>query len=191
MDVFEYLSVLVSVILGLGITHLLAGASKMVHHRDTMRLYLPHIVWTVNLLLLILAIWWGMFWWSTLHDWFFFQFLFIVTYAICLFLSAGMLYPWSIPDDFDFERHFMYNRRWFFGFVMAGWIIDIPETLLKGDIGLREVPVLYFVFAGWNIASCLLGILFEQRRVQTVLSLQWFVVVAAYLGVTTLAEIAA
>jgi len=191
VDVFEYLSVLVSVILGLGITHLLAGTSKMIHHRNTMRLFWPHIVWTVNLLILILAIWWGMFWWSTLHDWFFFQFLFIATYSIFLFLSAGMLYPWTIPADFDFEQHFMHNRRWFFGFVLAGWVIDIPETLLKADIGLRDTPTMYLVFAGWNIASCLLGIVIGNRTAQLVLSLTWFAVVVTYLGVTTLAEIAA
>ena len=36
MGVFEYLGVLLSVILGLGLTHLLAGLSKIIHHRKTL-----------------------------------------------------------------------------------------------------------------------------------------------------------
>ena len=93
MTVFEYLSVLMSVIFGLGITHLLAGISKVIHHRDTMRIYWVHIAWAFNLLVYILAIWWGMFWWSTAEEWFFFQYLFIVLYAICL------LYTSDAADD--------------------------------------------------------------------------------------------
>lgn len=67
MSVFEYPGILVSVIMGLGITHMLAGVSKMIHHRETMKIYWVHIVWTLNLLLVIIAIWWGMFWWSFLR----------------------------------------------------------------------------------------------------------------------------
>ena len=34
MGIFEYLGVLISVIMGLGITHPAIGASKLVQHRD-------------------------------------------------------------------------------------------------------------------------------------------------------------
>ena len=41
MAVFEYLGVLISVIMGLGITHLATGASKLIQNRGTVRLYVP------------------------------------------------------------------------------------------------------------------------------------------------------
>ena len=64
MAVFEYLGVLISVIMGLGITHLATGASKLIQNRGTVRLYVPHLLWTLNVLIYILLVWWGMFWWS-------------------------------------------------------------------------------------------------------------------------------
>lgn len=37
MGVFEYLGVILSVIMGLGVTHILAGLSKTIHHRKQSR----------------------------------------------------------------------------------------------------------------------------------------------------------
>ena len=45
MGVFEYIGVLISVIMGLGITHLATGASKLIQHRDKVRFCLPHALW--------------------------------------------------------------------------------------------------------------------------------------------------
>ena len=157
MTVFEYLSVLMSVIFGLGVTHLLAGVSKIIHHRDTMRIYWVHLVWAFNLLVYILAIWWGMFWWSTAQEWYFFQYLFIVLYAILMFLAAGMLFPWSLENDFDGERHFMYNRRWFFGIHALCWLVDIPETFSKADGGLRDAPSFYVAYVGLMLSISVAG----------------------------------
>ncbi|MDJ0792774.1 MAG: hypothetical protein QNI98_00930 [Woeseiaceae bacterium] len=56
MGVFEYLGVLISVIMGLGVTHLATGASKLIHNRDSVKFYLPHALWTVNVLIFILLI---------------------------------------------------------------------------------------------------------------------------------------
>jgi len=41
VGVFEYIGVLISVIMGLAITHLAVGASK---------LCLPHALWTINVI---------------------------------------------------------------------------------------------------------------------------------------------
>ena len=50
MTLFEYLGILISVVMGLGITHLLIGVSKTIHLRRTLRIYWVHSVWSVNLL---------------------------------------------------------------------------------------------------------------------------------------------
>ena len=70
----------------------------------------PHTAWAANILVYILVIWWGMFWWSSLAEWTFFNFLFVTLYAIALFLLAAMLYPWDLRSDFDFRKYFFKNR---------------------------------------------------------------------------------
>ena len=48
---FEYLGVLIAVILGLSLTHLLRGLSKLIHLRRTCRVYWVQVVWTINILI--------------------------------------------------------------------------------------------------------------------------------------------
>jgi hypothetical protein len=59
MSAFEYLSVFISIILGLAIVHLLGGVSLILDRRVTARLYWVHMVWVINMFSLITWIWWG------------------------------------------------------------------------------------------------------------------------------------
>ena len=190
MSVFEYLGVFISVIFGLGVTHILAGLSKMIHDRETIHVYWVHVVWSINVLVLMLAVWWGMFWWSTLEQWSFFQFLYIVFYAITLFLLSGILYPWDQPKNYDFKTHFIRNRGWFFGIQFVGWLIDIPETTMKAGEGLRGLPPVYVGFVSALLLLCATGAITKNLKLHAALCILWSVIVVSYLGFTTLSQIA-
>ena len=174
MGVFEYIGVLISVILGLGITHLATGATKLIQHRDEVKFYLPHMLWTVNILLLILLIWWGMFSWSEHNNWYAFEYLFITLYAIVAFFLASMLYPWDMAKDIDVREYFFKNRIWFFSALLIAWCIDGIETIIKADTGLRPIPQGYFGFLGLQILIALIGIGSRNQFVQKVLSVIFF-----------------
>ncbi len=190
MSLFEYLGVLLSVVMGLAITHVLVGISKSIHMRATIKPYWVHLLWAVNVLTYVIGVWWGMFWWSGQDSWTFFQFMFVVLYAIFLFLLASLLYPWDFPADFDFEKQFFSNRRWFFGILGVAWCIDIPETLLKGAVSLREVPQHYFVFVGVLLVLTSIGIATASRRYHGFFAVFWLIWFVGYLSLTTLAKIA-
>jgi hypothetical protein len=190
MSVFEYLGVLLSVVMGLGLTHLLTGLSKTIHHRDTLRIYWVHLVWVFNVALYIVAIWWGLFWWSGQSSWSFLQFLFILLYAVVLFLLASLLYPWDVAADQDFEEHFWRTRPWFFAILAIAWMIDVPETVLKGQEGLRAMPAEYAVFAATQVTLAIIGASTSNRRFHSVYAVLWPVITVGYLTLTTLAQIA-
>ena len=58
MGAFEYLSVLISIILALGMTRVLAGVGEMLQARSRRRIYWVHAIWIVNLFLyLVVASW--------------------------------------------------------------------------------------------------------------------------------------
>ncbi|MEN8376968.1 MAG: hypothetical protein ABFS34_16190 [Gemmatimonadota bacterium] len=190
MTVFEYLSVLLSVVMGLGLTHILVGFSKSVHHRDTLKVYWVHVAWGVNVIVYIVGIWWGMFWWSGLPEWTFVEFLLVFAYTVSLFLLASILYPWDIPPDFDFEDHFYRNRSWFFGLLTVAWFIDIPETVLKAEGGLRGLPPSYWGFVAVIILSAVIAALTGNRRFHAAFAVFWFLWVTSYLTLTTLGQIA-
>ena len=174
MGIFEYIGVLISVIMGLGITHLATGATKLIQHRDEVKFYLPHMLWTVNILLFILLIWWGMFSWSDHNTWYAFEYLFITLYAIVAFFLASMLYPWDMAKDIDVREYFFRSRIWFFSALLIAWCIDGIETIIKADAGLRPIPQGYFGFLGVQLLIALIGIGSRNQFVHTVLSVIFF-----------------
>jgi len=55
MDPFSYLSVLISIILALGMTRVLAGVGELLPARSRRGLYWVHAVWVVNLFLYLVV----------------------------------------------------------------------------------------------------------------------------------------
>ena len=190
MGVFEYLGVLLSVIMGLGVTHLLGGLSKTIHHRTTVKLYWVHTLWALNILIYIVIIWWGMFWWSNQQEWSFFQFLLLTLYAIVLFFAASLLFPWDLSENFDFERHFFETRPWFFSIHAVAWCIDIPETIFKSDGGLRDLPDAYIVLIAPLLILSMIGIFWSNKAFHKFFAVFWPIFVVGYLSNTTLVQIA-
>ncbi len=191
MGVFEYIGVLISVIMGLGITHLATGATKLIQHRDKVRFCLPHALWTVNVLIYILLIWWGMFWWSGHDNWFAYEYLFITLYAIVLFFLASMLYPWDMDKDIDVRAYFFRNRLWFFGALFVAWSMDIPETLLKSSADLRATPQEYFWFVGLQLMIATTGLSTRNHFVHLLLPILWFTITVYYVLMSALGQISA
>ncbi len=190
MSVFEYLGVLLSVIMGLGVTHILVGLSKTIHHRKTITLFWVHSLWAINVLIYIVIVWWGMFWWSGQQEWSFFQFLLLVLYAIVLFFAASLLFPWDLPDDFNFEAHFFDTRPWFFSVLAVAWCIDIPETVLKSAGGLRDLPEAYVALVIANLVLFILAMFWSNQTYHKAFAVVWPVYMIGYLSITTLAQIA-
>ena len=56
---FEYVAVLVSIIVGLALTQILRGVGRMVTTKDGPRGYWVHLVWTLYLFLLIVMLCWS------------------------------------------------------------------------------------------------------------------------------------
>ena len=190
MVIFEYLGVLISVIMGLGVTHLAVGASKLVQNRDQCKPYLAHSLWSLAILLYILIVWWGMYWWSNHSDWRSYQYLFITFYALVLFFLSALLYPYDMSKNIDVEAYFFKQRRWFFSAFIVAWLLDIPETLIKGGHGLRSVPPDYLIFIVMHIGLCVIGLVTENRKVHLALPIAWIIFTMIYIGSSTMSVIA-
>lgn len=186
---FEYIGVLISVILGLGMTHIFSGFGRMIQDRSNTRLYWVHLLWCINILIYILAIWWGMFWWNKLQNWTVYHYLFITLYTSIMFLLASMLFPWEKVEKLDFEQFFYQHRIWFFAIQLVAWLIDIPETWFKQVEHLRDMPHDYPVFIGSLVLICLTGMITENRKIHSILPIIWLMIVSGFLSLTTLAEI--
>jgi hypothetical protein len=187
---FDYLGVLISVVLGLALTHVLRGLAKLIQLRHEVRPYWVHVLWTANVVIYVLGIWFGMYWWKGLEVWTVEWFFFIAGYAVVIFMWASMLYPPEFSSGLQCEAYFFGNRRWFFGFQLAVVLLDIPETLYKQTTHLRMVPSQYIVVIPAFLIITLAGLLSGNRRLHAVLPIAWLVTILSYLFLTSLEHIA-
>ena len=136
MSQFEFIAVLVSVIVGLGIVHLLRGVALFFTARERHKPYWVHLLWTWNVFHYIVFYWWFLWRWTAATEWHLALFLFVLIYAIALYLMTVILYPSENVGDRDFRQVFQANRRPFFALWILLALIDVADTRLKMAIGL-------------------------------------------------------
>ena len=119
MDQFEYVMVLVSIIVGLGIAHILLGIGGIIDRlsrkEDHLELSLAHASW-----LGFCFAWLVMFWWweyrfsSRVADWTMGLYLFLIGYAVTLFLLQAVLVPRTWDGVTSLKEYFLERRAWYF-----------------------------------------------------------------------------
>src|SRR5438270_6060915 len=128
MDAFSYLSVLLSIIVGLGLTQLLTATGRLIRHRDRVRVDWLPLLWAVVLLVVFVQVWWSMFGLRLQRDWTFGGFLFILAQTCALYLMAAVLLPEQIDaESTDLAEHYERQHRWFFSFLAAALIISLSK----------------------------------------------------------------
>ncbi len=147
MNAFEYLSVLISIILALGMTRVLAGVGEMLQARSHRRLYWVHLLWVVNLFLYLVVAWWIFYRWRNQQPWTFFLFVFVLISPTILFLASLLLFPreGSIDESISYKTHYYANHRAFFILFGLFTPVDIVDSLLKGLPHFLQLGWPYFV----------------------------------------------
>lgn len=173
MSEFEFLAVFVSIVIGLGVTHLLYGVARIIHNRDRVELDVLHMVWTANVLLLILLNWWILFLWADHSHWSFSIYLLLMTWGIALYMLAVVLYPPDIREEESYGELFEKNRKWLFGtfIVFAG--LDIAQTWVRGQL---FDPPIYLPFVLHYVVLAAMGIVVANRHFQQVFG--WYILVS-------------
>ena len=121
MDEWGFLSVIVSIILGLSITQLLEGISQLINERDRVSFYGPAVGWCLLLLVIDVQAWWAMFGYRDRHVWTFAQFGTLLLEVILLYLLAALALPNITGGEgqVDLRRNYFRHKGWFFGFFVS------------------------------------------------------------------------
>lgn len=129
MTPFEYITVLISIILGMGITQLVTGVADAIHQWGKTKLYWPHLVWVGFVFFLHLQDWWETYALQTYASWRLSTFMFVVLYPINLFILARLLFPLATTGGVDFKTFYFSNYRKFFL-----WIIILSMVALINNL---------------------------------------------------------
>jgi hypothetical protein len=180
----EYLSVLVSIVVGLGISHVLSGVGNLLVDRLRVRFWW---VWGVGVLMVFLAhvqFWWGTFSVGTAVSANFFAFLFFLLTPIALYLAAVVLLPTFEGDgEIDLRAHFLANHRWFFGFVALVPLLNaVRSVVISGDPPFNLDRLFEGVFVVIQVA----GALTPRAGVQKAIAVTNLVLFVAMVVLTSL-----
>ena len=169
MTHFEYISVMVSIIMGLGIVRLLGSFDKVFsEHR-----YWPHAVWVLTLFWLHVQNWWA--YWE----------IRTVSFNVALYSTwvgyASLMYLTTVAltnrrsDDTPWKEHFFAQRRWFFGVMILTIILAIFLTRLFFGASLlhpyRAIQLTLLALVIWAAVS-------DREKYHKIISVLFFIFMA-------------
>lgn len=169
MTSFEYVMVLVSIVVALAIAHLLTALGECVRRirgkGESIKLDAVFLLWVGYVLIWLVAFWWWEFkFQEVVTAWSFGLYLFVIGYAIGLFMLAEILAPYRMKDVTDTYVDFKDGRRWFFGTFLLVQVFDFFDTYLKGfEWVMRPASVGIVVVTA---ATAIIGFVSERRSVQ-------------------------
>ena len=169
MDAFGYLSVLISIILGLAITQVLQGYRALLLARGRIHADPAPLIWSGLVLLFAAQAWWASFGLNERHNWDFLDFGVILLQMGLLYMLSALVLP-DVPaeETLDLAGHFDRHRKGFFAFLIA----MLASSVLKEAVLEHRLPsplnlTFHLVLAAIGVA----GMIFRERRVQLGLSI--------------------
>ena len=128
---FEYVSILISIILGLGITQILSAITDLLYHYKKVKFYWPHLLWIGFILFLHVQDWFVTYQLREKHSWYLPELFFILFYPILLFAIAKMLLPTNESEErYNMKLFYMSQYRIIFFIVSLAIIVSILFNLI-------------------------------------------------------------
>ena len=172
MTDFEFLSVLISIVIGFGLTHLLSGLGRAFHFRHVNKIDAVHIAWTITIFFVLVLNWWVFLLWRETGAWTFSMFFTIILWTTSMYVLALALYPPHLPEDVSYRRLFETNRTWFLSTFVAMCLLDILVTTMRED----ALPELFYIaFVGHYGLIGAIGVVFKNRHYDLIAA--WYIVI--------------
>ncbi|MCF7808923.1 MAG: hypothetical protein K9M49_05830 [Candidatus Marinimicrobia bacterium] len=139
MSLFEYIMVLTSILIGLGVAELLSGVVRMLRTDFKEGFYLPQILWAIYLFFYLIIVWWSRWDLRVNFHWTFFQLIMSLAGPLLAFVLAGLVFPRSRPA----REYYFRQQKTFFGLLPIIMLIGLfHEYLIEGTPLLSMTTVL-------------------------------------------------
>lgn len=178
MSQFEYVAVLVSIIVGLALTQILSGVGRMATTKDGPRPYWVHLVWTLYFFLYIAFFWWWEFQLDS-SDWNLTLYFVLIIYATLLFFVSLILHPGDPSGISSYREYYYSNRRWLFGLLIALTLWDFVDTLTKGTDYFAAMGNMWLFSHIGRAATSAVAIVTANETFHKVNALVWMVIFIA------------
>jgi len=180
MDSFSYLSVFISLILGLGVAHLLTGAATLIRSRRGIMMWWPTPLWMAATFLIQVQTWWAMFTLRNVEQWTFAGFMIVVLQPVAIFMMAALIVPRPIDGkQIDLREDYYREYRWFFSALLLALIVSLAKDLvLNGRLPEPRNLAAHALFIAVAIAALTL----KSARAQLSLALVGLALFSGYIA---------
>lgn len=146
---FEYVSILISIILGLGITQLLSAFSDLLYHYRKVKFYWPHTIWLVFILFLNIQDWFITFKLKDKMEWNLPALLFVLLYPIALFVITKMILPTNESEERYNMRSFYFSQYniTFLMMAVSALLSLLFNVFLLNKNYIEQLPVVMLFIA--------------------------------------------
>ncbi len=157
MDVFEFILVLVTVIVSLGIAELLGGIVRVLRHE--LKPGHLHWLWVLSIFNMQIQWLWSCWNFADRDSWLYPEFMLLIAPPILLFMSAAVLFPKTSDGD-DLDTHFFRRRRPFFLLATATVVsFGLSHRFLEGGDLVSATNALRLV-----LCFMCVGLIFTAHR---------------------------
>lgn len=148
ISAFEYVSILVSIILGLGITQILSAFSDLLYHFKKITFYYPHSIWIGFVLFLHIQDWFVTYQLKDKTVWRLPELFFILLYPISLFIAAKMLLPTNEEEErFNMKIFYQTQFPMIFSVISVSIVLSILfNVFFLNKNFIQQIPLLIFLF---------------------------------------------
>lgn len=165
-ELFPHIRIVMGMVVGLAMSKLLTGFAGLVQHPGRYRLSAIHLLWAGSILIELVLFWWWEFALSQLPVWNFATFLFLIAYTTTLYLLAALLFPDNIDEYGGYEAYLIRRRYWFFGLLATTFVLDVIDTLIKGDAHWSQLVTDYMIQVPFGLVLCAIACSTTRPRVQ-------------------------
>jgi hypothetical protein len=180
MDSFSYLSVFISLILGLGVTHLLTGVAAIIRSRRELKIWWPTPLWIATTFLIQVQTWWAMFTLRTVEHWSFAAFLIILLQPVAIFMMAALIVPRTVDGrTIDLRDEYFREFRWFFSALLIALGASLAKNLvLTGSLPQPINLAAHLLF----IAIATAALVSRSARIQLMFALSGLALLCGYIS---------
>ncbi|MGH9551970.1 MAG: hypothetical protein ACRD3W_21470 [Terriglobales bacterium] len=180
MDAFTYLSVLLSIVLGLALTQILQGYRAILLARGRIRHSATVLIWSGLLIAIVAQAWWASFGLRDRTHWDFVTFAIILAQMGLIYMAAAVVFP-DVPETggVDLADHWERHRGTFFGFVLAMLAASLSKSFALDDRLPSTPDVLFHLLLG---LAAVIGIAARNARIQLSLACITVAVFVAYVA---------
>ncbi|MEH6570139.1 MAG: hypothetical protein V7709_13755 [Halioglobus sp.] len=162
-DSFDFLMVLYSIIVGIGMGQILMAVGQILQAEKVIRVYWIHTAWVLLILLSHILMWFGAWEYRAIETWNFYQFLSFLMVPALLYIASVIAFPdMSQERDFDLRDYYYTRYGWLHALLaLVIALLSINEFIMLD----HSVFVLQNAIKGLALLVLLIGFLSRQPKV--------------------------